>query len=108
MSKRILGYDPLTKTTTNHYYDNSTGKTYVEEVQDVSAHLERARRLANDPSYKRKGIKEDWYHFATVPNSVLVELKTKYGLDWTKKDDLKKIEQVLQRDYKKLLTVDKI
>ena len=82
--------------------------TYIEQVQDVEPILEYTKALANDRSYKQKGIKHDWYHFATVPNVVIMELKQKYHLDIFNKDDLKKIESVLQRDYKKLLTVDKI
>lgn len=108
MTKRILDHDPLTGVTTYHEYDPSTGKTHIESRQDVSKILDYTKRLANDGDYKRKGIKEDWYHFASVPNVVLLELKEKYDLDWTVKEDLPKIEQVLQRDYKKLLTVDRI
>lgn len=108
MIKRLLDYDPLTLTTTYHHYDPMTDMTHIQEVQDVGPYLEKCRRLANDTSYKRKGIKEDWYHFATVPNSILLELKTKHHLDYTKADDLPKIEKLLQREYKKLLTVDRI
>lgn len=108
MSKRVLDHDPLTKTTTYHYYDPMTDQTHIQTVQDVEPFLKRNRELANDSSYKRNGIKKDWYHFATVPNVVLMELKAKYNLDWENKDDLPKIEKVIARDYKKLLTVDKI
>jgi len=108
MSKRLVGHDPLTKTSTYHLYDSSTDKTHIETVQDVSGFLKRNKALANDSNYKRQGIKKDWYHFATVPNVVLMELKNKYGLDYEQKDDLPKIERILQRDYKYLLTVDKI
>lgn len=106
--KRLLDIDPLTKTKTYHHYDHDTKITRIEQVQDVQNILEQCKRFANDPDYKRKGIKEDYYHFARVPNSILVELLQKYHLDWRKKEDLPKIEQVLTRDYKKLLTVDKI
>lgn len=108
VNSRILDYDPLTKTKTIHHYDSNTDKTHIETVQDVSSYLERCKRLANDTGYKRQGIKDDWYHFASVPNTVLVDLKAKYNLDWTNKDDLPKIEKVIQRDYKALLTVNRI
>jgi len=107
MSKRLLDYDPLTKTTT-WFESNGTGKFHISQQQDVSEILKTTKRLANDSSYKREGIKSDWYHFATVPNTVLHEILVKYHLDWQNKDDLPKIEKILQRDYKLLLTVDKI
>jgi hypothetical protein len=31
-----------------------------------------------------------------------------FNLDWTKKDDLPKIERLIQREYPKLMTVDRI
>lgn len=108
MKKRLLSYDPATKIAEYHHYDHSTKQTTIETVQDVEGVLKRAKALANNSDYKRKGIKEDWYHFATVPNAVIMELLTKYHLDVNRKDDLPKIEQVLKRDYKALLTVDRI
>lgn len=107
MSKRLLEYDPLTQTSTYFEADGS-GKFLISQQQDVQAILKYTKRLANDSSYKRQGIKSDWYHFATVPNTVLHEILVKYNLDWNNKDDLPKIEKIIQRDYKALLTVDKI
>lgn len=108
MSKKLLSYDPATKTSTFHHFDSSNNTTHIEMVQDVSGILKRNKELRNNTDYKRGGIKNDWYHFATVPNVVLLELKTKYGLDYNNKDDLPKIEKVIATDYKYLLTVDKI
>jgi len=108
MSKRLIDIDPQTRTKTYHWYDHATNTTVIEDVQDVEHILKQTKAMANDSNYKRQGIKNDWYHFARIPNSVLVELHQKYGLDYTNKDDMKKIEQVLQRDYRKLLTVNRI
>lgn len=108
MSKRLLDYDPLTRTSTYHHYDKGTDTTHIETIQDVQPFLDKAKRLSGDSSYKRNGIKSDWYHFATVPNMVIMELKSKYNLDINNKDDLSKIEKVLKTDYKKLLTVDRV
>ena len=107
MSKQLLEYDPITKTSTWFEGDGHNGFK-IAQSQDVQAILDRNKRLANDTNYKRQGIKNDMYHFATVPVTVLHELLTKYGLDWNKDEDLPKIEKVLKRDYKALLTVDKI
>jgi hypothetical protein len=107
MSKRLLEYDPTTRTSTYFEADGS-GKFLISQQQDVQAILKHTKQLANDSSYKRQGIKSDWYHFATVPNTVLHEILVKYNLDWNNKDDLPKIEKIIQRDYKALLTVDKI
>ena len=108
MSKRLLDYDPLTGIKTFHHYDSTTNQTHIEQTQDVQKILDYTKSKANDSSYKRRGIKSDWYHFARVPNTVILELKNKYNLDVFDKHDLPKVEKVLQRDYPKLLTVDRI
>jgi hypothetical protein len=108
MGKRLVSYNPVTGLQTNHVYDQSTGKTHIENVQDCSKIVDYCQKLANNSEYKRQGIKSDYYHFATVPNIILLELKQKYNLDWTKKHDLLAIERVLARDYRKLLTVNRI
>lgn len=64
--KRLLDYDPHTGVQTFHHYDHGTGITRIEEVQDVQKVLDQCKELANNPDYKRQGIKEDYYHFARV------------------------------------------
>ncbi len=93
---------------TTHHYDAVEGTTTVAQYQDCQDIVDYTQALANNSEYKRQGIKQEWYHFATVPNNVIIELKEKHGLDVFNKDDLNKIESVLTRHYKKLLTVDKI
>lgn len=107
MSKRLMDYDPFTKTATYHDYDHSTGKTYIQQVQDCKDILERNKRKQNDSIHA--GRKDDWYHFASVPNQVIMEWKTKYNLDVFNEDDLPKIEKLLQsREYMYLRTVNRI
>lgn len=110
MSKRLLDYDPLTKTATYHDYDHSTGKTYIEQVQDVKHILDRNKRAQNNDLQRgRYAKKDDWYHFASIPNQVIIEFKQKYNLDVFNEDDLPKIEKLLQsRDYMYLRTVNRI
>jgi len=107
MSKRLLEYDPLTGISTYFEGDGHNGFK-IAQSQDVQKILDRNKRLANDTQYKRQGIKTDWYHFATIPVTILHEILQKYNLDWANNDDLPKIEKIIQRDYKKLLTVNKV
>ena len=107
---RKMDHNPFTGVTTYHDYDHTNDKTYIHEVQhDVEPLLKRNVRLANNPDYKKQGIKDEYYHFASVPLTVIHEWKVKYNLDAFKKEDLPKIEKLLkQREYRKLLTVNKI
>jgi hypothetical protein len=107
--KRLIDIDPLTRTKTYHEYDHSSGVTSIETVQDIQPFLERNKRLQNDTNFKRQGIKEDWYHFATLPNVFILKLKKEFNLDVFNDDDLPKIEKLLKgSEYKYLRTVDKI
>ena len=98
MSKRLVNYCPYTQTSTWHYYDHSTDTTYVEEVQDCQNIIDKNKRLANDSSYATRGKKSDHFHFATIPNSVIAKFKKDLNLDIFNRDDMKKIERLIQRD----------
>lgn len=107
--KRLVDVDSLTGIETWHDYDHDAKKTYITQVQDIQPILERNKALALDDRYKKQGIKNDWYHFATIPTTLIVEFKTKYGLDVFNDDDLPKIEKLLQSsEYAYFRTVGKI
>lgn len=109
MSKELLHYDPVTKTAEWHHYDHSTRKTYIKTVQDCKDILEVNKRKQNSRSINQFNKKEDYYHFASVPNTVLMEWKEKYNIDWNNKEDLPRIEKLLMsNEYKYLRTVDRI
>lgn len=109
MAKRLIDFDPLTGIKTWHEYDHSTKQTIITESQDVESILNFNKSLANDSDYKKKGIKEDWYHFATVPNLVMQQIMEKYHVNVFNKDDLPKIEKILSsNEFRYLRTVDKI
>lgn len=95
MNKRLLSVDPVARTQTWHYYDDLTDETYIEEVQDVQPFLERNNRLRNDDDYKRKGIKEDWYHVASIPNAVIMKWLREEGIDFYNEDHWPAIKRKL-------------
>lgn len=108
--KRLLDYDPFTGIKTYHEYDHSVRKFYIHEEQDVESILNKNKELANNSSYKQAGIKQDHYHFATIPNIMVMKLKNEHNLDIFDKDDLVKIEKLLNFDpsFKYLKTVNRI
>lgn len=109
MGKKLLDYDPVTRTADWHCYDHSTKKTFIKTVQDVEGIIEHNKRKQNSNNTSRYQDKGDYYHFATVPNTVLLDWKKKYNVDWTKKEDLPRIEKLLKsNEYRYLRTVDRI
>lgn len=109
MGKQILSYDPETRTTEYHYYDHSNRKTYFETVQDCEGIIEANKRKQNSHNTSMFQQKGDYYHFASVPNSVLLKWKNELGIDFNRKEDLPKIEKLLNsNEYRYLRTVDRI
>lgn len=107
--KRLFGVDRAAHTKEVYHYDNQTGKSHIETVQNVEPYLERNKRLANCQEYKEAGKKQDFMHIATIPNTVILILKEKHGVDVFNNDDLPKLERLLQtREFMYLRTVDKI
>ena len=109
MSKKILDYDAASKTTTYHHFDHSTGKTHIETVQDVQSYLKRNKELQRDGRGQARGRKMDFMHIATIPNAVIMKIKKEHNIDVFEKDELPKLERLLQSsEYQYLRTVDKI
>ena len=84
--KRIVDYDPLTGITTTFDYDPLTDITYVGREGDVEGILELNKFLANDPEYSKKGIKESFWHYATIPNLIIEKWLAEEGIDVYKHD----------------------
>lgn len=93
--KRILDHNPLTGVTQYHEYDPLTKRTTIETVQDVAPFLERNRVLRNDDSYSQKGIKNEWWHAATIPVVVQYKWLKDFGVDIFNNDHAQKVSQLL-------------
>lgn len=107
MSKKIIDYDPATRIAEYHCYDD--GVMSIKTVQDCEPIIKANNLKRNSHNTSRFTKKDDMYHFASVPLTVLLDWKTKYGIDWNNKDDLPKIEKLLMsNEYKYLRTVDRI
>ena len=111
--KRVLDQDSLTNTTVYHDYDHSTGLSTIAEVQDVQPNLELAKSIRNHGSggamglndYSKQGIKKDWWHVASVPNSVIVKWKRELGVDIFNKHQWIEVQKLLNSpDYAYLRT----
>jgi len=103
MSRRLIDHNAFTGISTWHHFDNGTGKTWIESTQDVSRIIERNKRLQNDSSYSDRGRKNDMLHLATIPNNVIMKIKQDHNIDVFNKDDLKKLEKLLQSSEYKYL-----
>ena len=101
--KRLLDYDADTGIQTWHDYDHHTKETVIAEVQDVAPVLEAnkvARNQGNGGAkglneVAQRGIKNNWWHAASVPNSVILKWKKELGVDIYNKDHLPAVKKLL-------------
>lgn len=109
MNRELISIDPDTGMRTWLEFDEANPrKFHIHHEQDVEPLLEQNKRLANDPDYKKRGIKNEFYHFATIPPIVEMQWRQE-GIDLNNKDHFKAIMRKLRDPiYKHLLVVNRV
>ena len=93
--RRLLDYDPLSGVHVYHDYDPVTDETRIEEWQDVAPFLETNTELRNDEDYKKRGIKNEWWHVARIPVGVQNKWLHEHGVDIFNKDHMPAVKRLL-------------
>jgi len=105
MEKRLLSYDPATGLETWHSYDSQTDETIISYTADSTPILERNKGMAKDAEYSKQGIKQEFWHYATIPVEVKMDWLINKGVDIYNKDHSKKVSELLNDpDYRYLKT----
>ena len=102
----LFDYDPLTGVTTNFDYDPINDQAILTYEQDVTGFLDRMKDMRSDTGRSDKGIKEDWWHYCSIPEVVEMELMKK-GLYLHNKDHFKAIMREINTNYPYLRATDK-
>lgn len=102
----LFDHNPDTGVTEWFDYDPINDQVSITMQQDVTHFLDRLNDIRNTPEISRKGIKEEWWHYASIPPVVEVELKKK-GLDLHNKDHMKAILKEINTNYPYLKATDK-
>ena len=84
--KRLLDRNPLTGETVWHEYNASANATIITHEQDVSPLLEKNVIAANDDDKTKRGIKNDWWKYAVIPNIIAMKWKQEKGVDIFNRD----------------------
>lgn len=107
--KRVVDYDPWSGITTSFDYDWTTDTTVIHREQDVSAILELNKSYANNEDYTKHGFKNEWWHYASIPNIVQEKWLREYGVNLYDKNHEKKVFKLLnQPEYRYLKTTTKM
>ena len=107
MTKLVLDHDPLTGETVYFSFNDHDDQVTITHEQDVTRHLALAHEMANDDQLTKDGIKHDMWKYAHVPNTVIVEMKQKHGVDFFDRNDAPKVFDLLNTEYKAFKTTTK-
>ena len=100
---RFVDFDPLTGITTTFAYDHTEDKFTVGYSQDTTAIQEDNKLAQLDVDSHKRQSKENWAHYAKVPNIVIMEWRQKYGVDFFNRDHWPKVMQLINSpDYRDL------
>jgi hypothetical protein len=102
----FFDHDPLTGTTEWFDYDPVKDEFAFVIEQDVTAFLDHTKELRNNEDYSRNGIKEEWWHYCSIPTVVEMELRAK-GLKLEDKNAFPGIMKEINRNYPYLKATDK-
>jgi hypothetical protein len=104
MSK-FVDFDPLRGLAT--YEDMNDNHLQVHYRQDVEPLLEYTKTLRNEGATD-SGIKNEMWHYAQIPQVVILEMRFKHGVDIFNKNHTKRVFELINREYPHLKTTEKM
>lgn len=107
MAKLLLDHNPLTGETVYFGFNAHDDQVTITHEQDVTNHLRIAHADAVDENLTADGIRKDMWKYAHVPNTVIIEMKQKHGVDFFDRNDASKVFDLLNTEYKAFKTTTK-
>lgn len=106
--KRMLDFDPLTRESVWMDYDDTDDSVRIIHEQDVVPILERNKAMANDCDFTKRGIRESWWKYASIPNTLIIKWKNELGINVFDKNHEKAVFKLLNSpEYQFLRTTHK-
>lgn len=102
----LFDSDPDTGLKTYFDYDPIKDEVRLSYQQDVTGFLDLMQAHRNNQDRSAQGIKEDWWHYCSIPPVVEIELKTR-GYDLHNPDHMKDILRIINSEYPYLKATDK-
>jgi hypothetical protein len=104
--ERLLNYDSQTGLKEVFHYDEDSHTASIVTTQDVETILDMTEIRRNDTDYTKKGMKREWLHHSYLPDSIILMLKVKHGLNIFNKDHIKACFRKIEEEYPKLKTTN--
>lgn len=95
--KRLLDVDPFTGMATYHEYDEKTGKSTIEYVQDAQYAVDRSKMLADGLNKK-----EEWWPIGHINDTMILKWAQECGhKPYTREWNEYAIKQLNSSEYRK-------
>lgn len=108
MGRMLIDRDPLTGESVWYEFNHADQSATITHEQNVSRIIENNKCDILDEDRTKEGMKRDWWHYARVPNTVIIEWKQKLGVDFWNMNDRPKVFKLLNSpDYAYLKTTHK-
>lgn len=103
MAERLFDYDPMAGYRT-YFSEGEKGEwRFRYEFDDVAPSLDYSRGLANEPEHWKRGVKQEFAHYAHIPNGLLM----KWHVEGVNINDPKAlVEMVNKPEYSYLKVTD--
>jgi len=93
----FFDWNPDRGTWYEHDFDEQTGKTIITTKQDVQPVIDAAKRK-RDSGYVDRGIKKGWWHYASIPAHVEIDLK-KRGISIYDQNQTNELLKIIDSEY---------
>lgn len=94
----LFDYDAETGIAQHFDFDPVTEQIHLTTTQDLTYLLEELKQKRNNPDAWKKGVKQDWAHYATIPPVIELELKKK-GIDIYNPAQTKELLREINKNY---------
>ena len=99
----FFDYDPNTGITQTFDYDPVSEDVRLTSTQNLDAFFAAVKAKRDDPDAWKKGVKEEWAHYASIPPVIEMEL-LKQGIDMNNPDQTKELINAINTKYPFLKT----
>ncbi len=106
--KRLIDRNPITGEAVWWDYRESDDSVTITHTQDVEPLVERNLIARNDDDKTKRGIKNDFWKYASIPNIVWMKWKSEKGIDLFNRDHGKAVFKLLNDpEYRHCKTTSK-
>lgn len=95
MTERVVDYNPLTGETVLFKFNDAEDSFTLVHQQDVEPILEANKSAMLDSDAHRRQSKNEWAHYASVPNIVQLIWLQQYGVNFNDKNHWPKVMKLL-------------